>query len=645
MCGIAGVYAYGQSNPGLSHRFLQIMADTMVHRGPDDRGTYLSPDQRLGLAFRRLSIIDLSPAGHQPMCNEDGTVWIVFNGEIYNHAELRLLLEAKGHVYRSRTDTETILHLYEEHDEDCVHHLRGMFAFAIWDERKRRLFLARDRIGIKPLYYTQQSGAFVFGSEIKAILTYPGIERNINLEALYHYLTFMVPPAPLTMFSGIYKLPAGYRMTVDASGTIKQEQYWDAIVPGYSKKEEADEYYAEQIREMLKESIRLRTMSDVPYGVLLSGGIDSSTIVALLADCTNRPINTFSVGFKQYDTYNELQYARQIAKQFKTNHYEVIIDHRDALEYMPQLVRSQDEPIADWVCIPLYFVSKLARDNGVIVVQVGEGSDELFCGYPYYLQSLRRQLLWSYISWVPRSVWETTAEVFQMLERIGIAPARRGRHLLQRLSIEDGLFWGGAIVFRGLEKDTLLDVPLWRSFRQKNGHPDSAKVPYLFYEHLKNRKPAADPLECMIYIELKQRLPELLLMRVDKITMSASIEARVPFLDHRLVEFTISIPMEVKIRDWQTKALLKRAVTGLIPDIIIHRPKQGFSAPVAEWFRNQLADEVKTALLEGQMMKEGYFNTAYVQELIGAHQRGLDNCAVKLWNLYNLEMWYRCWIC
>jgi len=644
MCGITGAYVYGQQEPALSEGLLLTMANMMVHRGPDDVGIYLTPDRRLGFGFRRLAIIDLTPAGHQPMSNEDATVWIVFNGEIYNHAEHRPALQARGHIYRSRTDTETIVHLYEEYGEDCVHYLRGMFAFAIWDQKRQRLFLARDRIGIKPLYYTQQDGAFIFGSEIKAILAYPRIKRELNHEALYHYLTFMIPPAPLTMFQGIYKLPAGYRMTVDASGNTKQEQYWDAIVPA-SKRLEPDEYYAEQIRELLKESIRLRTMSDVPFGVFLSGGIDSSTNVALMAECTGQPINTFSVGFKQYDAYNELQYARQVAKQFKTNHYEVIIDHRDALDYVPQLVRSQDEPIADWVCIPLYFVSKLARDSRVIVVQVGEGSDELFCGYPSYLQSLRRQLLWPYISRVPNPVWKTATEICRMLERIGIAPARRGQHLLQRLSVEDGLFWGGAIVFRNVEKDVLLNMPFWKSFQQKNGHLDSVKVPYSFYERLKNHKSAADPLECMIYIELKQRLPELLLMRVDKITMSASIEARVPFLDHRLVEFTMSIPMEVKIRGRQTKALLKRAVTGLIPDNIIHRPKQGFAAPVAEWFRNELADEVKTALLEGQMVKEGYFNTAYVQELIGVHQRGLDNCAVKLWNLYNLEMWYRYWIC
>jgi len=639
MCGITGIFEYGHTEPGVSEGLLGAMAETMAHRGPDDSGVYLSRDHKMGLAFRRLAIIDLSPAGHQPMSNEDGTLWIVFNGEIYNHAEHRPLLEAKGHVYRGRSDTETIIHLYEEYGEDCVNHLRGMFAFAIWDENKRRLFLARDRLGIKPLYYSLVNGAFVFGSEIKAIAAYPGVTREIDKEALYHYLTFMVPPAPLTMFRGISKLPAGCRMTVDSNGDVREERYWDAVVPT-AKRQYSDAFYAERTIELLRESARLHMMSDVPVGVFLSGGLDSSTLVALIAEQSARPVNTFSVGFKGYEAYNELKYARQIAKRFGTNHHEVIIDYQQALDYIPELVHSQDEPIADWVCVPLYFVSKLARDNGVIVVQVGEGADELFCGYPLYLASLTVQRLWPWLAKVPPVLWQMGGALAARARSAGLRQAHKAERLMQILEEEHGRFWGGAIVFRNGPKARLLDTPLWRN----NGRFDSTLVMDRVLEQIARDKPEADALERMIYFELKQRLAELLLMRVDKVTMSTSIESRVPYLDHRFVEFAMSIPEQVKVRNHQTKAVLKRAVRGLIPDNIIDRSKQGFSAPASEWLRKELAAEARSCLLNGEMIKRGYFNRAFVKSLLDSHQRGPTDLGVQLWNLYNLEMWHRHWI-
>ncbi len=615
------------------------MARSMAHRGPDDEGVFLSPDRRLGLGFRRLAIIDLSPAGHQPMSNEDGSVWIVFNGEIYNHAEHRPLLEAKGHTYRGRSDTETIIHLYEEYGEDCVSYLRGMFAFAIWDRKRRRLFLARDRLGIKPLYYTAVNGALVFGSEIKALAAYPGISREIDQEALYHYLTFMVPPAPQTMFRGIRKLPAGFRMTVDAAGEIRTEPYWDAIVAA-PEREYPDEYYAETTVELLRESARIHMMSDVPVGVFLSGGVDSSTLVALIAEQSSRPVNTFSVGFKGYEAYNELAYARQVSQRFGANHHEVMVDHKQALDYVPELVHSQDEPIADWVCVPLYFVSKLARDNGVIVVQVGEGADELFCGYPLYLASLAVQRHWPWLSKVPRSLWRMGGALAARARSGGLRQAHKAERLMQILDQEYGRFWGGAIVFRDGPKAQLLDTPMWRG----NGRLDSTAVMDRAAERLAREKPGAGALERMTYFELKQRLAELLLMRVDKVTMSTSIESRVPYLDHRLVEFAMTIPQAVKIRNRQTKAVLKRAVRGLIPDNIIDRPKQGFSAPASEWLRNEMAAQARSSLLEGEMVRRGYFNRGFIRQLLDAHQHGPADYGVELWNLYNLEMWHRHWI-
>src|SRR5262245_52047642 len=362
------------------------MRETLIHRGPDDAGIYLSPDRRVGLAHRRLSIIDLSPAGRQPMSNEDGTVWITFNGEIYNHLPLRKELEAKGHLYQSRTDTETILHLYEEEGAECVRRIEGDFAFAIWDSRRRELLLARDRLGVKPLYFAVLPGAFLFGSEIKAILAHPRMTRRVDRAALYHYLTFVAAPAPRTLFQGVHKLPPATRLTVEAEGQIRTETYWDPLaVPADPVAVEGDaEACAARIRDLLGSAIEARMMSDVPFGVFLSGGLDSSANVALMSRLMDRPVRTFSVGFKDHPSYNEFEYARQVARLFKTEHHEVEIGWSDLLEAMPGVVFHQDEPIADWVCVPLHFVSALARSTGTTVIQVGEGSDEQFFGYEGY---------------------------------------------------------------------------------------------------------------------------------------------------------------------------------------------------------------------------------------------------------------------
>src|SRR5262245_57920960 len=369
------------------------MRDTMTHRGPDDAGTYMSPDGRVGLGHRRLSIVDLSAAGRQPMSNEDGSVWITFNGEIYNHASLRAALERKGHTYRSRTDTETLLHLYEEEGPDFVRQLEGMFAIGLWDARKGELLLVRDRLGIKPLYYAVLPGTVLFGSEIKAILAHPRVSRRIDLAAFYHYLTFIAAPAPRTLFQGVHKIPPATRVTIDRKGGIRSDTYWDPLdalpengVPGAD-----EESCAKRIRDLLGQAIEKRMMADVPCGFFLSGGLGSSANVALMARLMDRPVRTYSVGFKDHPSYNEFDYARKVANLFKTEHHEVQIGSRDLLDFMPGLIFHQDEPIADWVCVPLHYVAKLARSTGTIVVQVGEGSDEQFFGYEHYLLTYRRQ--------------------------------------------------------------------------------------------------------------------------------------------------------------------------------------------------------------------------------------------------------------
>ena len=388
MCGICGIFEFGRATGGVTWDVVSAMRDTMVHRGPDDAGTWISSDRRVGLGHRRLSIVDLSAAGHNPMTNETRDVWITFNGEIYNHERLRPRLVERGHVYHSRTDTETLVHLYEEEGDDLVHRLEGMFAFAIWDESRRRLLLARDRLGVKPLYYTVADGRLLFASEIKALLEHPDVPRDVDEESLYHYLTFLTTPAPKTLFRGISKLPPGHLLTCDERGRVEVRRYWDAIVEPPAEPLSEEETIA-RVRELLSEAIEKRMMSDVPFGVFLSGGVDSSANVALMSRLTNMPVRTFTVGFEGAPQYNELDHARRVAKQFGADYHEVIINHEDAISFLPDMIFHQDEPIADPVCVSLYYVSKLARETGTIVVQAGEGSDEIFSGYTTYAAYLK----------------------------------------------------------------------------------------------------------------------------------------------------------------------------------------------------------------------------------------------------------------
>ncbi|MDQ3741123.1 MAG: asparagine synthase (glutamine-hydrolyzing), partial [Actinomycetota bacterium] len=403
MCGICGVLAFSDGFAA-DEATVTEMRDTLVHRGPDDGGSWTDRSGRVALGHRRLSIVDLSPAGHQPMANEDDSVWIAFNGEIYNHAALRPELERKGHAYRSHTDTETILHLWEEEGPRCVERLEGMFAFAIWDSRRRELFLARDRLGVKPLYYAHTPGGIAFASEIKAIMRHPSIGADLDEDAFHHYLTFVCTPAPWTMFKGVRKLAPAERMIVRPDGTTTSDVYWTPL-SGEATAEAAAMSEAERrerVLELLRDSVGKRMMSDVPFGVFLSGGVDSSTNVALMAELMDEPVRTYSVAFAEHEQYNELEYARRIAQQFKTDHHEVVIDWDDLTSFLPEMVHHQDEPIADWVCVPLYYVAKLARDDGTIVVQIGEGSDELFHGYAHYVDAVaERRRYWQPLQRVP----------------------------------------------------------------------------------------------------------------------------------------------------------------------------------------------------------------------------------------------------
>ncbi len=641
MCGICGVVNFAQTLE-VTEEIIIKMRDTMVHRGPDDAGTWVAPDRKIGLGHRRLSIVDLSHAGRQPMCNEDETVWIVFNGEIYNHRRLRKPLEEAGHRYRSNTDTETLIHLYEEKGIEFVNDLEGMFAIALWDSNKQKLFLIRDRIGIKPLYYNIQPDKIVFGSEIKAILAHPAVRRDIDPVAMYHYLTFVTTPAPFTMFQDIRKLEPGCYLEIDGYGKTEKVRYWDAAGHGDRFPElrtltgqALEDYCVREIRRLLTEAIEKRMMSDVPFGVFLSGGIDSSANVALMSRMMDRPVDTFTVGFKEEEEYNELQYARQIAREFQTNHHEILIGYQDLIDYLPNLIHHQDEPVADWVCVPLYYVSKLARDSGTIVVQVGEGSDEQFCGYDGYMHVLKvfRRYWGKFNSLSPGLKKALAAILTPLVEFTGKGKGQLD--LLRMSALGQDLFWGGAIAFLEREKREILNefLPLWENL---SSYP-------VVGEHLQ-KVAGKDLLYRMIYLELKIRLPELLLMRVDKVTMSTSIEARVPFLDHKLVEFTMNIPSELKTKGNVPKYILKKACEGIIPDNIIYRKKMGFGAPVREWFWDRLGRFAEETTLNSGLMKQGFLKYSSVARMWHEHKSQKADHSFKLWNLLNLAMWYDYWI-
>lgn len=666
MCGITGVLSF-KSDKTIDSNVLTTMRDTMFHRGPDGASNWISANNRVGLAHRRLSIIDLSQAATQPMSNETGTVWITFNGEIYNHASLRKDLLTAGHDFvTDHSDTEVLVHGYEEWGLDgLLMRIAGDYAFAIWDEDKQLLSLARDRVGVKPLYFYTSDEQFLFGSEIKAILANPEVKRDVEPVAMYHYLSFLTTPAPLTMFRGIYKLPAGHVMTVDCNGTITSRRYWDAV-PGKGIAPEetnglsesaTESFYVNGIRERLEKSVERRMMSDVPFGVFLSGGVDSSTNVALMSRLMDRPVDSFTVGFKDYPHLNELEYADQIAREYKTNHHQILIDEKDMVGYIDQLIHTQDEPIADWVCIPLYFVSKLTRENGVTVIQVGEGSDEQFCGYASYMGYLELyHKYWApFRRYVPQSLQNLAASFGKGAARFKPGLAMYA-DIIDRAARGREHFWSGATVFWDTLKRELVNASADWAAEIPDAVRNSGLLPpeYLetdtfnvissFLGPFDAAYPGQDALTRMIYNEFKLRLPELLLMRVDKVTMSESLEARVPFLDHELVEFTMDIPEAWKTRNGEAKYLLKKAVEDLIPHNIIYRKKMGFGAPMADWLRGDFGRQAEKAVLGSSLLRRGHFNVKHIRQLFDDHRSSRRDNSLYLWTLFNLTSWYDYWI-
>ena len=639
MCGICGVWEYGANEGSIDRALIARMRDQMTHRGPDDSGDLLFDERKGGFGFRRLSIIDLSAAGHQPMHGCDENTWLVFNGEIYNHATLREGLEARGHKYASRTDSETILHAYEERGLDFIHDLEGDYAIALWDAAKQQLVLVRDRIGVKPLYFYHKDGRFIFASEIKAILQHPSVTPDIDEQSLYHYLNFLTTPAPTTLFRDIQKLPAGHVLTLKRDGALNIQQYWDALPPKHTPARDESEHRAEILR-LLRDSIRKRMMSDVPFGVFLSGGVDSSANVALMSELMSRPVDTFTVGFSDAEYLNELESARRIATQFGTNHHEVIISENEMQEFLPRLVFHQDEPIADPVCVPLYYVSQLARDSGTIVVQVGEGSDEIFSGYDNYVRHLRiYENFWRHAEGLPR----VFRRALSSLSRPALEATGRKRaaiELIRRLGADEPLFWGGAVVYDETFKPRVLS----ESLRKRMNGLSSLRVVEPYLQRIERERPDSDFLARMTYLELKLRLPELLLMRVDKITMATSVEARVPFLDHHLVEYALGLPRSLKVEGTTGKHILKRALENVLPHDLLYEPKRGFGAPVREWFREALGPWFEDHLINGRLRKRDFLNYEFIGKMLDEHRSRKADWGFHLWALLNLSLWYEQWI-
>lgn len=630
MCGICGVLNLGPAAERVEVPTLRAMADSLQHRGPDSDGFYVSPDRQVGMGFRRLSIVDLT-TGDQPMSNEDDSIWLVFNGEVYNHAAHRPSLEAAGHHFRSRCDAEVVLHLYEEFGPDCVHHLRGMFAFAIWDSRKRQLMLARDRIGVKPLYHAMAGQGLVFGSEIKALFSHPSLEPRLSEAALSLYLTFAAVPAPHTLFEGVEKLPPGHRLIVDAtSGERRLERYWQPLPDQSERASQRDpEEYVDRLEQLIRESIGLRMMSDVPYGAFLSGGVDSSLNVALMAELADRPVSTFSVAIEGDAASDELKFARDVARRYGTQHHEVVIGEQDFIDYMPELAWHQDEPLADPVCVPLHAVSEEARRTGTRVIQVGEGSDELFSGYTSYafFTDFHRRV-WQPYQYVPRPLRKAAAAVADRVLSLDRAD------VVSRAADTGELFWGGAVPFYDSYKRRLLTADF---------DCDARRAVAGLYADVDAAMPGASQLDRMIGIELRQRLPELLLMRVDKVTMGSSLEARVPYLDHKLVEFALAIPARVKYRNGVTKWVLKRVAerAGLERELV-YRSKRGFCGSATNMLSPRVLRHAEEEILSSAFARSR-FDLGFVSRMFQEQRSARADHNYRIWTLWNLVAWYARW--
>ena len=626
MCGICGLIDYRNSFSNGEEALLR-MRDAMMHRGPDDGGLYVNKRGLFaGLGHRRLSIIDLSSAGKQPMANEDGSIQLVLNGEIYNYHELRERLKKSGHLFKSNTDTEVVVHLYEEYGRECVNLLRGMFAFAVWDNKKNVLFLARDRAGKKPLFYHYSDGKLCFASELSALMQSGIVRKSINYSAIHYYLTFGYIPAPLTIYDDVFKLPAAHSLTLDDKN-IDVKRYWAL---DFSKKTDiSEEDAAKEVLRLLGDAVRVRLYSDVPLGAFLSGGIDSSIVVALMSELSGSKVKTFSIGFEEGE-YNELKYARLIAEKFGTEHNEFIVKPH-AMEILPMLVEHYGEPYADSSCVPTYYVSRETKKY-VTVALNGDGGDELFGGYERY-QAMAFSQTYQRIPAILKRMVSAGSHILPD----SINPKSRVRNLKRFLkvidmpTVERYLRW--IAVFDNDAKDSIYSG----DFKDKTRglEPSAFLSPYL------NMPGNLDIVDRALMADTNLYLPYDLLVKVDIASMANSLEARAPFLDHHLMEFAASLPADYKVRGLVKKYILKKAIGKIIPRENIYRRKMGFGVPIGRWFRMEMKDYLRENLLSEKSLSRGYFKPEVIRGIVDQHIEGRADWAYKLWALLMLELWHK----
>lgn len=622
MCGISGILHFDYSKK-IRPELLTRMNQTMVHRGPDDSGIYQNGS--VGFGHRRLSIIDLD-TGHQPMYNEDASICIVFNGEIYNHEELRKELQAKGHQFRTRSDTEAIIHCYEEYSFACINRLRGMFAFAIWDANQRKLLLARDRLGIKPLYYYSDQNSLIFASEIKAIMASGYLKPEVNLGAIDAYLTLGYVPGPETFFKNIYKLLPGH-ILYTRNGHIRFEEYWD--FDNVSSHVMSESECCERIRELLHECVGMRLMSDVPLGAFLSGGVDSSSVVAAMAQETDR-VETFSIGYQDAEEESELEYARLVARRFGTKHHEFILEPKDFFKSIPELLLHLEEPIVEPAAIALFHISRLAREH-VTVLLSGEGADEIFGGYAIYR---KMQILTRIRQIMPLVHNRFIMKVLSSFLNPDQSPQKHLDWL--RLPLEERYLGVScdvtASIKQKLYSEDLKAIGQQNSIVEEAFRRNYGKVQY------------RDALGKMLYVDTKIWLPDDLLTKADKMTMATSVELRVPFLDNKFVEFAASVPSALKIKGRTSKYIFKKAMEGILPDTIIYRKKRGFPVPINQWLGSDLYAQAAGILLDPGSLQRGYFNEVHLSQMLNQQKRGRTDLSRRIFSLLVLELWHQAFI-
>ena len=622
MCGIAGIV---DLQTEIDQSLIERMTRVLHHRGPDGEGYYI--DGPVALGHRRLSIIDLA-GGKQPMADESQRYWVTFNGEIYNFPSLRDELIAKGHHFNTRCDTETILIAYKEYGDDCVDHLRGMFAFAIWDKVEHKLFLARDRVGKKPLYYHFDNQRFIFASEIKSILQHPAISRELDHSGLADYLQLQYVPFPKTIFQDIKKLPPGHSLTIhNCSDSLKitERKYWDLRFEPDLSLTEND--WCELLRDKLEESVRIRMISDVPLGAFLSGGVDSSAIVAFMSRVQSAPVKTFSIGFKEED-FSELQYARQVAKQFNTDHHEFVVEP-DAIDVLPKLAWEFDEPFADSSAVPTYYVSKLAREH-VTVILSGDGGDETFAGYGRYPWAVDM----TKYDFIPDGMKKLIFGVPSAMMPDGV----RGKGMLRHLSKNPFGRYAGLVsqgestYFRELFSDSF-----------KSSLPNNYSADH-FLQNYYDSCNSADYLTRIQYLDTKTYLPEDIMTKVDRASMLCSLETRAPLLDHEFLELAAKIPSGFKLRNGITKYILKKSLEGVLTDTILYRKKMGFGVPLVHWFKEDLIDYSRDILFSNEARQRGYFNMNQIENLLNSHQKKGRDLSPRIWGLLFFEHWCKNWL-